>query len=478
MTQHFASITHRSRALARGILLASFAFLSSLGCSSARVSVGDATCSNDERVLCDPHQPEVVAAATDDVWDVVPQQGTAEVVWLRELPATPLCNTSECRVGVEAFLVQDDGETVVAIAVNEPDHEQLLVLWLDARGGVVFQAPVPGSEAALRDGGLTQVTLERTAQGETLLLHGLGRGTDGADTHGRLEAHIVARSGEIAPAFAIDTVNTWPGPRALLDSDVVIARTELAPNVEIARYSREGELRWRQLRIAAVPGPVELGFTFDEGTPVQLQALHVDARGRIWGVLNEGVVGVVQLDPDGIVAWHAWTQVFDDPSTGLVAQNGAHLLIDSRDRPVVAAGTNLLRLEPDGTNAERRTPRMHLTAQEFYYSPTAHSLALDAQDRIYVARHDGPRSQRRIVIDRVPEDFGQSERFVLPTSDDLAQAGEVRHMQIAADDDVYVHIQSGMYSSSSGALEALGPGMATKSHFIARLRLPELLSTP
>jgi hypothetical protein len=453
------------------------------GCSYDRASVGDPGCS-DERVLCEPHTPQLVSSLDGAPWGSLPKEGSAEVVWRRSIPwAQPPCKTGDCSIEVKGFLVHDDGEIVLAGLMQDRDGDELVVAWLDADGEVVFQATVPGSAALLRDSTLIQLTLTRSSQGETLLLHGHGTSEAGKKPQGLLSAHSIARSGEIAVAFGFDIDGTWPGPRALLDADVVVGRTPVAPDVEIARYTRQGELLWRQTRISSVPGQADIGLTVPDDAPPQLQALRVDARGRIWAVVYEGVIAIVQLDPDGVVAWHAWTQLYGErPNTSFDGVDGTFLAIDSRDRPVISAKGELLRLEPDGSDEERSVATAYLPGQEYYYPPTASSLAIDGQDRIHIATQDGPRSARRIVIDRVSESFAEAERFAVLSDSEDAQTGHIRHMQIAANGDIYVHIHGGLLTlgRSPVGVDSLGDALAnpqnastSEHHYVARLRLPE-----
>jgi hypothetical protein len=444
--------------MSRALLLSicSSLLLCALGCERRRASVGEVPCADDSRVLCEPHEAELLQLRSTFPHPLG-AEGTAQVVWQHAIRTSPSCGAIDCGFPISAFLVHDDGEVTVAgvLRDDERDQHELSVTRLHGDGTPRFSTTIPDAVPALRDSTLTQLTLEPDGEDGALLLHGHGTGVDVEHSTGRLDGYGIARSGEIATRISLETGKTWPGPRALLDGDLVVARTRLAPNIEVARYAPHGQLRWRQTEVSKTPGSMELGYEVNAGKP-ELFQLAADRRGRVWGTLGEGLFGIVQLDPDGVVAWHAWSPVsFDRDFLHFAPQ----LAIDSRDRPVIGVGNFVLRLEPDGSDDERgRVLLADQAAQEAFYPPEVQGLDLDAQDRVYVGTQDGLRSMHRMVIDRLSEDFASRQRFAVL----LAGNGQrIASLQLAPDGDVYIHVV------------ADPPGSGDAGERIVRLHLSE-----
>ena len=455
-----------SSQLLRSCSLAACTALVLLACEREHVSVGTLPCSDDERVLCEPHAREVAVPYVPHC--SADHEQPATIVWQHELPE---CGGLPCDDQSNAYLVHEDGEVTLAAVRSHDAGRELWVAWLDVDGQFVFETRIPGSSAWLRSDRITQLALQHDADGKVLLLAGRDRALDD-DAGGTLRAYAVERSGETAIRFEVDTGADWPpGKASLLDSGVLISRGELAArapdgaeNVELASYRRGGDMRWHQTQIARVPDRQELGLSFADDTVTELRGLAVDRRGRIWGSLMEGVPGLVQLDPDGLVHWHALVANVGE----LFERYPMPIAIDSRDRPIIGVLETVLRFEPDGTDEERLAPHGCSGQQEQYWPQTVQGLDVDAQDRIYVATHDGPLSLRRRLVERISEDLTERERFVLPMPGEDDTAQEFQGLQVAANGDVYVR-------SVGETEEPLGPDRRALHSVtrIARVRLGE-----
>jgi hypothetical protein len=345
------------------------------------------------------------------------------------------------------------------------------VSWYDAQGELLFQAQVPDSEPAFALQLLTDSKLVRTPDGSTMLLNSYWV-DDGRGSFNRwFDCHAISRTGEMTLTFRIETDEVSLSAQTLLDSDLLTAGTKDGTSVQVTSYSQTGEVRWRQAGVAAVPRPEDVGLGFDDDTTTELHALTVDSRGDVWGVLHEGLVGFAQLRSDGDLAWHGWAPIEPKAQPYFTSAPRSLLAIDNSDRPIATAQGAVLRLAPDTSAPEdggaRYALQMVTADQQQYYPPHADSLALDAQDRIYVGTQDGPRSARRVVIDRIAEDFGAIVRFVLPADEDV-HTGRIDHLHIAEDGDAYVHFHGGPYNLA----DALSGQSIEEYDYIARLRLP------
>jgi hypothetical protein len=404
--------------------LAALATLAS--CQPESVSVGELRCSDDTRVLCESHpqqrwDPVLVQIGPDT-------ETTAEIVWQHELAwFSPTCSGMSCFTSWTDFLVHEDGEVTLAGASGEA-RDELWISRLDAEGTPLFTTMLPVEGDWLQSGLLTDLALRRDANGDALLL--AGSGDDGSGT---LRAFSIARSGHIEASFELDTGKQWPHVPALLDSDVVL----VGSSVDLARYSRAGELKWQQTQLARRPGGRELGFEVDGDAPLRVLQLAVDGRQRIWAALEEGAFGIVQLDPDGFVAAHGVLPLLTTSTSGGCATS---IAIDSRDRAIVGFGEAVVRFDPDGSDEQRRAPLGSSGLQDGFYPQTVDGLDVDAQDLMYVATQDGLRSQRRLLIERVSEDFRQRDRFVIPLAPIDTIGRVVCGLQLAGDGDAYVRI--------------------------------------
>ena len=432
-----------------------------LACEREHVSVGTLPCSDDERVLCEPHARDVVVPNVQRVGS--DSEAVARIVWEYDLPN---CATFPCDGRANDYLVHDDGELTLAAVRDDGTRRELWVAWLDPDSGHVFETGIPGSSAWLGSDHVTGLDLQRDAQGDVLLFVGRGRGSNAGESRGTLRAYAIARSGEITQSFEVDTAETWPGQVTVLDTDLVIARTTLAPNVELSRHLRRGDMRWRQTQIARLPDIAEIGLSVDDDTRTELRALTVDRRGRIWGTLFEGVPGLVQVDPNGFVGWHALVPTGLNMPGELLPMP---IAIDSRDRPIIGFAETVLRFEPDGTEQERLMPLGSSGLQEQFYPQTVRGLAVDAQDRVYVATEDGSRSQHRLLIERIAEDFRLRERFVLPLDSDDTVSRQLNGLQLGSDGDVYVRI----VGNPTGLSGPNGTPIDFGSARVARVRLGE-----
>lgn len=416
-------------ALARGIAFACGVTMAlGSGCDRSHVSVGELPCDDDGTVLCAPHEREalnVIAIQTGPDTETA-----AEIVWRHALPYAG-CGALNCLATTDDFFVHDDGEvTAAGVRVGDGSERELWVSWLDADGNVVFERPVPEPDVSA-GATVTQLSLTRDADGAVLLLLGLGMGSID-DAHGFLRAYTIDREGDVAQRFEIDTGKTWPGARTLLDDDVIMGRSEFSTSVEIARYPRQGKQRWRQIEIARVPTVAEIGLGLDSDLPLRLRDIAVDSRGRIWATVLEGVLGIVQLDPDGIVAWHGLMRDSADQYNPIA--------IDSQDRPIFGVGELVVRIEPDEDEKVRRMPLATSGLQENYYRQTVDGLDVDSEDRMYIATQDGPFSQHRLLVERVSVDFRQRDRFVISFSNLDTIARVLRGVQLDASRDAFVRV--------------------------------------
>lgn len=420
-------------------LIAGLSFLAGLcGCQRA-VSVGDLPCAEDERVLCGEHEGMLIAPALQ--YQRPDASQTASLRWQRRLDEISPCPAADtCAAELAAFVVHESGEVTAAGTFGDRSSSDPLVWFTRLRsdGSVKFSDTNSDANDALRAAPHVQIALERGPDDGALLLVSRGRlkgGTDPDD--GQLAGLTITSSGQSELSFAVDTGEIWPGPVALLGSDVVVSSTNF-PKVQLARYGRDNQLRWHQTAVTIIPGQREIGLEVGLDDVPTLPALAVDSRDRIWGAVSEGLYGFVQLDPDGTVATHDWIPLMKSPVPPPPLPASPQLVIDSHDRPVFAFEEQVLRFDPDAGDAEQRMPLASQVAQENYYPPLVQALDVDAQDRIYIGTQDGPNSMHVMLIDRIAEDFSTRERFSLALDDATEHAHTITGLHVADDDSVYL----------------------------------------
>jgi len=240
----------------------------------------------------------------------------------------------------------------------------------------------------------------------------------------------------------IDSLDGPPGVSALIEDDVIIAGVASAPLV-IMRYSARGELLWRRSDAFAHPTE-EIVVTLDP--TIFVTQIATDSFGRVWALFyDDSVWGFVRLESTGRPVWRAWAFMTYGscpyPLPSLIGSSG--WVLDSQGRPVLAASAlGLLRLESEAEGPAEERASLSIPLQEEFYSPCdVFGLDTDAQDRVYVATHEGPHSDERLRIDRISSDFDTRERYIPDLGDVVLPGQTFRGFQVTPGGDVYVLIQ-------------------------------------
>jgi RNA polymerase sigma factor (sigma-70 family) len=143
--------------------------------------------------------------------------------------------------------------------------------------------------------------------------------------------------------------------------------------------------------------------------------------------------------------------------------------------------------EPDPARPELPTPAgdgeafellatkqsLALIQEEFYSPSDVFGLDTDAQDRVYLATHEGPRSARRLRIDRISTDFLTRERYIPDLEDLDSRLDTLSGLQVTPGGDVYVLI-----ATAARVGGVMGP-LAWTGYEAQRIQLARLqLSAP
>jgi hypothetical protein len=164
--------------------------------------------------------------------------------------------------------------------------------------------------------------------------------------------------------------------------------TELGEdNAEVTRYTRDGELVWRQSALAS--STRQLRQYFVDGYP-ELEVLDDD---RIAVLIARGLKGyeVALLDASGNVTFSYLVQL---------GQGVNHRMLLDRtpegDLFLAADGYRLGAFDPD-TLLSRETDRL----RREYYEHEVYGLDIGSSGSIYLLTQEGAEASRRLVLDRI-----------------------------------------------------------------------------
>jgi hypothetical protein len=404
-----------------------------------------------------------------------------------------------CVIERSKFVRHDTGEITLAALLTQFEPEatlgrtRLWVAWLDADGQLLWEddtlAPFDERgyempECAPREPCLGFRTpevrsfeLRATPDGRAIAFVGFGRYPGAGGPLGSLAGYAIERAGRVTPEILVDSLEGPPGFSALIEDDIVIADEWRVP-LGFRRYSARGELVWRRSD-AVAPPPAEFGTFGPDPRLVSLLEIAIDSRGRLWALLDEdGMFGFLRLEPTGRPAWRAWSWPTYGPvlpDRGPLLSGGSEWVFDGQQRPVIASSSlGVLRLEPDAEGPAQETPSVSVAIQEEFYSPSdVFGLDTDAQDRVYLATHEGPRSARRLRIDRIAPDFLARERYIPDFEDIDSRLDTLSGLQVTPGGDVYVLIATAVRPG-----DVMGP-LTYRGYEAQRLRLARLqLSSP
>jgi hypothetical protein len=466
-------------------------------CTGEPLSVGQPPCEAGEEHCETPEQvflnPQL--AMQEEV------SGESRVEWQRLL-TPPGCMPKNCVIERSRFVLHETGEITLAALLTQFEPEatvgrtRLWVAWLDADGQSLWEddalSPFPQRRYELpsdcspvvpcvgsRTPWVRSFELRVTSDGRVIALVGSGRDPLEGGPLGRLAGYAIERAGRVTPEIMLDSLDGPPGFSALVQDDVIIADDWSAPPAFI-RYSARGELLWRQSD-AVAPPPDEFGIFSPDVTATSVLQIATDSLGRVWALLDEdGILGFLRLEPTGRPAWRAWawgSAIGYPAAPGLLLRGGFEWIFDGQQRPLIAISSlGLLRLEPEVEGPVLETPSLSFPMQEEFYSPSdVFGLDTDAEDRVYLATHEGPRSARRLRIDRISSDFLTRERYILDVGDIDSREG-LSGLQVTPGGDVYVLIAKAARANDvMGALASTG--FEAERIQLARLQLSAPVAT-
>jgi hypothetical protein len=435
-----------------------------IACEAETLAIGELRCAG-EGVTCERPIPiEADVRHLPDDFTVVPTVD-ARAAWVAELP----CPTDECMAVGARLLVHPDGSLTVARIIrgrvqNEDGSSQRGV-WLAriASDGTVIWQDESLIETGRVDDTLNEpwfrVALTLGADGEALLavLRGIGLFIDGRAGSGELSLYAVGdRSGEVTRLFGGDV---WSDVTAVGEAggELLVAgyhRTgrAFAPNPELARYRRDGTLVVRQTALrrtdaadletsqVTLDAAVDVPLIVDGQGNASLAVLELDKLGP-----DEFAYSIVQVGSDGNVRWTS------SPPNGPFSPpelKPARLALDRSGRVILGQSPyQVARFAPPGEPTRRIqwTGPLRRIRHEFW-EPDLMGLDCDSLDRILVATQVGTFAEHRLVIDRIAEDFGRRETFMLPElsangSQEFAQPS-IEGLRAGPDNAVYLWVDS------------------------------------
>jgi hypothetical protein len=432
--------------------------LLAFGCAGEDLSVGELRCTG-PGLRCElgtPVWPVVRDSAAPD--GAAP--GRATVVWQRALPCPYASCRGEAVLGYSGtrLVMHPDGTMTVAreigpssglagLGESDPLDAGVWLAGFDRDGELLWEndsliAPrekgmsPPRAALALDFQGRAVLALQSRGLRSELTLYRVG-------DHGDLEQLFTMPSDAALEAVAI------------VDGGVLIAsyhHTEgyRSPNPELARYTDNGELVWRQtgLRYSDFPGVADVGLTLAPAL-----TLVADARGEALMLVPErDAVGLVQLRRDGNIVRYLLPAAIAFMDTPM---RRAALAVDSRERVIVGQnaepllGDNayaLARIVPDSTADSGFSLSFASREREEYYDPQVLGLDHDADDRVLVVTPAGTREAPRVLIDRISEDFRSIGTLIIEGAQDLSAEDdfsamenllEIEGIRVGPDGDVY-----------------------------------------
>jgi hypothetical protein len=378
------------------------------------VSIGELRCVG-ESIRCE--LPTLGGSVGDDREpDALPEQ-EAELVWMEELP----CATDHCPTRV---VIDQDGSLVIA-QDSQVDAGQGAYnpqgVWLgryDTDGALLAE-----SEALIdRDDEppfFGSAVLAASAEGDVVL--GVLRRHDFSSSHADVTIYAVDDASEpttlfeIADLAELSAIATAGGDLWVAGSHVG-EEAEQTPAPELARYGRDGALKWRQTSLRPSPAPRAQGFAgATTGAPIPI-VTRSDGRTFLAVLDSESAVNLVyalvELAPDGNVEW--WTFEFTEPTFHqlLAVSTGGDLLVGHG--AYVVDG-----YRPTGDPSSPIVRRSASRFREEYWEMTLLGLGIDGEDRVLVATQEGPREAPRLRVDRYAPDLGVRETYVVQEAEGL-----------------------------------------------------------
>ena len=443
------------RALSKTALMVCVAII---GCEGERSSVGELPCFG-AHTRCRPVNaffPIIADAAT-----TLAAEGRAEIVWKHAFNSPPCSDDTCSQDWHRGFVVHQSGNTTVATLLGMKNARSVgcRLEHLDSNGEITDSAE--HEIFALGEGRAVNVSLELSTDraGRTLALVSVELAN--ANDYSLVSVLELADEKRFEPRLMVSTSPMVARSIASVEADIVASSNDYP--VTLARFRGDGTMVWRQSQViadnTAIFGPPSLN-----GNTPRLLALAVDQEAHIWTVLSEAGYGIARMDGDGNTDRHG--VVLNSSGSDLVAK--ALLAFDSRNRALAAIDDRgVLRVDPEGPEPDRYELVVNRRSQEEFYTPLVSALAIDDDDRVYVATQAGPRSARKVLIDRISEDFRARDTFVLigldqPELQDL----RVTKILIGPDGDLYL-------GGASSSNPAFGFGTSAAPEWIARVHLSE-----
>jgi hypothetical protein len=407
------------------------------------LSVGEVRC---EGVSCEPIPVEHLdsegypADAIEREEVLVPSMGpafcpAAEIMRdsLQDAPDAARCVN-------EAMVAIGDDRFIVATGYFIPSDSNLITAGIRlagyTHGELTWESTELSRQAELgnfSDAGWALAPAE--APGEAVL--GLTRGT-GTTADDGYQVYEIKEDGELNELFEDEAGGRISGLAALEGDLIILSKREL--RYELTRYTRDGEIVWRQTTLA-------MGGEWNQGqTASDTPALRVIDRERIVVLVpRASAFQLVEVSTDGelVLSWMNSGPIFPDGST-----IGARLAAGPDGQFVVGM---------DGYDVRRgwiddEAPVLEWTAKERtrYYRPDVLGLHVDSAGYIYIATIDGNNWEGYAVLDRITPDLSRRESFLIEgPGDEVSRDLMVRGDLVVSDD------QRTLYFATGGALATI-----------------------
>ncbi len=391
--------------------------LASVSCNGDPLSIGELRCEG-AATSCVPAKLSPLQGDTYFPATAKPV-GTASWVWTR--PWSFQCGLN-CMLGRWSVVVHADGTFVAATE---------LVSMTPGAGGVSLAAHAADGSESWRDGSISTNSRGSGSSAGAPVALALAvdpRGgdlfavSDGQINNARLRVYQIPVSRKLKLLFETDHA-TDARALSVIGNDILVAgRSGEGDGIsEVSRYTRSGQVVWRQTSLASEQGP----WPENQSPTSAIMKLLVEDDTALLVTRTPVGFAMVQFDAQGNVAWQSATGsgALDSQTKAELQANyaigastpNAILAVDHHGRPLLGQDGYVLDRFPAGAfDPSKATVKGVGHLREDYYVPLLFGLDVDVTDRTYVVTQTGAARELHWIVDRYSADLQQRDTFDVP----------------------------------------------------------------